>query len=101
MIPIRRKTWSSAGPTGERSSRSIPRVAFADLVIGAGECMPHPCAGFGGGFKIFMPGVCSYRSVAEHHFTWMRHRKSRVNILDGNPWYEDIVDAGRIGRAFV
>jgi nickel-dependent lactate racemase len=75
-----------------------PRVAFADLVIGAGECMPHPCAGFGGGFKIFMPGVCSYRSVAEHHFTWMRHRKSRVNILDGNPWYEDIVDAGRIGR---
>ena len=75
-----------------------PRVAFADLVIAVGECMPHPCAGFGGGFKIVMPGVCSYRSVADHHFTWMRHRKSRVNILDGNPWYEDIVDAGRIGR---
>jgi len=75
-----------------------PRVAFADLVIAVGECMPHPCAGFGGGFKIVMPGVCSYRSVADHHFTWMRHRKCRVNILDGNPWYEDIVDAGRLAQ---
>lgn len=75
-----------------------PHVAFADLVIGVGECMPHPCAGFGGGFKIVMPGVASYRSVADHHFTWMRHRKSRVNILDGNPWYEEIVDAGHIAR---
>jgi lactate racemase len=75
-----------------------PYVAFADLVIAVGECMPHPCAGFGGGFKIVLPGVASYHSVAEHHFTWMRHRKSRVNILDGNPWYEEIVDAGQIAR---
>jgi len=28
----------------------------------------------------------------------MRHRSSRVNILDGNPFYEEIVDAGRIVR---
>jgi nickel-dependent lactate racemase len=75
-----------------------PRVAFSDLIIGVGECMPHPCAGFGGGYKIIMPGVCSYRSVASHHFTWMRHRNSRVNFLDGNSFYEEIVDAGRIAR---
>jgi lactate racemase len=73
-------------------------VAFADLIIGVGECMPHPCAGFGGGSKIIMPGVCSYRSVADHHFTWMRHRNSRVKFLDGNSFYEEIVDAGRIAR---
>ena len=73
-------------------------VAFADLIIGVGECMPHPCAGFGGGCKIIMPGVCSYRSVADHHFTWIRHRNSKVNILDGNSFYEEIVDAGRIAR---
>lgn len=24
------------------------RVAFADLIIGVGECMPHPIAGYGG-----------------------------------------------------
>jgi len=75
-----------------------PRLAFSDLIIGVGECMPHPCAGFGGGYKIVMPGVCSYRSVASHHFTWMRHRNSRVNLLDGNSFYEEIVDAGRLSR---
>ena len=64
------------------------RVAFADLIIGIGECMPHPIAGFGGGAKIVMPGVCSYRTVADHHFNWMRHRNSRVNLLDGNYFYE-------------
>ena len=73
-------------------------VAFADLIIGVGECMPHPNAGFGGGCKIIMPGVCSYRSVAEHHYTWLRHRKSRVNVLDGNSFYEDIADAGQLAR---
>jgi nickel-dependent lactate racemase len=75
-----------------------PRVAFSDLIIGVGECMPHPIAGFGGGCKIIMPGVCSYRSVASHHFTWMRHRNSKVNLLDGNSFYEEIVDAGRLSR---
>ncbi len=75
-----------------------PRVAFADLIIGVGECMPHPIAGYGGGFKIVMPGVCSYRSVADHHFTWMRHRNSRVNLTDGNSFYEEIVDAGLLSR---
>jgi nickel-dependent lactate racemase len=74
------------------------RVASSDLIIGIGECMPHPTAGYGGGCKIIMPGVCSYRSVADHHFTWMRHRNSRVNLLDGNSFFEEIVDAGRLAR---
>jgi len=74
------------------------RVAFSDLIIGVGECMPHPIAGFGGGCKIVMPGVCSYRSVADHHFTWMRHRNSKVNVMDGNFFYEEIVDAGTLSR---
>jgi nickel-dependent lactate racemase len=75
-----------------------PHVAFSDMIIGVGECMPHPVAGFGGGCKMIMPGVCSYRSVANHHFTWMRHRNSRVNLLDGNPFYEEIVDGGCLAR---
>ncbi|MBI5605681.1 MAG: DUF2088 domain-containing protein [Deltaproteobacteria bacterium] len=75
-----------------------PLVAFADLILGVGECMPHPVAGYGGGCKIVMPGVSSYRSVADHHFTWMRHRNSRVNLLGGNPFYEEIIDAGQISR---
>jgi nickel-dependent lactate racemase len=78
-----------------------PRVALADLIIGVGECMPHPTAGFGGGSKILMPGVSSYRSVADHHSHWIRHRNTKVNILDGNFFHEEIVDAGRLaGLAF-
>jgi lactate racemase len=86
-----------------RTHRGTPveinkHVAFADLIIGVGECMPHPIAGYGGSFKLVMPGVCSYRAVADHHFTWMRHPGSKVNVLDGNLFYEEIVDAGRISR---
>ncbi len=74
------------------------RVAFADLIVGVGECMPHPISGYSGGCKIVMPGVSSYRSVADHHFTWMRHRNSKVNLTDGNSFYEEIVDAGRLAK---
>ncbi len=73
-------------------------VAFADLIIGIGECMPHPAAGFGGGYKIVMPGVSSYRSVAEHHFAFMRHKSTTVNVMDGNPFWEEIADTGRLAR---
>jgi len=73
-------------------------VASADLILGVGECMPHPIAGFGGGCKIIMPGICSYRSVADHHFSWMRHPNCKVNLLDTNFFYEEIVDAGRLAR---
>jgi nickel-dependent lactate racemase len=74
------------------------RVASSDLIIGIGGCFAHPIAGFGGGCKIIMPGVCSYRSVGEHHFTWMHHPNTRVNLLDGNFFYEESVDAGHLSR---
>jgi nickel-dependent lactate racemase len=73
-------------------------VADADLVIGVGECMPHPGAGYGGGYKIIMPGVSSYRSVAAHHFALDYGKNMRVNCLDGNLFWERIVQAGRLTR---
>ncbi len=73
-------------------------VAQADLILGIGECMPHPYSGFGGGCKIIMPGVSSYRAVGEHHYTWMRHRNSKLNLLAGNPFYEDLAEVGRMSR---
>jgi nickel-dependent lactate racemase len=75
----------------------VNRYLLLPIDYRVGECMPHPLR-FGGGFKIVMPGVCSYRSVASHHFTWMRHRSSRVNRLEGNSFFEEIVDAGRLSR---
>jgi lactate racemase len=73
-------------------------VALADLAVGVGECMPHPVAGYGGGYKLVMPGVSSYRTVADHHYSWIRHKESRVNVLHGNFFYQEIVDAVRLSR---
>lgn len=74
------------------------RVALADLVIGIGACLAHPTSGYSGGYKIIMPGASSYRSVAEHHFAFLRHKDTSISTLDGNPFWEEIVDAGRLSR---
>jgi len=46
----------------------------ADLRVSCGSIIPHPGAGFGGGAKLTMPGVCSYETIFDHHqtgrFSW-------------------------------
>ena len=90
------------GKTRRGTTVEINRhVAEADLVIGIGACMPHPYAGFGGGCKILMPGVSSYRSIGEHHYNWLRNRSCKLNVLEGNSWYDDAVEVARLaGLAF-
>ncbi len=76
-------------------------VAEADLVLGIGACIPHPYAGFSGGCKIIMPGVSSYRAIAEHHYNWLRNKSCKLNVLEGNSWYDETVEAARLaGLAF-
>ena len=72
-------------------------VAEADIVIGIGTCIPHPYSGYGGGCKIFMPGVCSYDTISAHHYTWLRNKDSQLNKLEGNPWYDETVEMARLG----
>jgi nickel-dependent lactate racemase len=72
-------------------------VAEADIVIGIGTCIPHPYSGYGGGCKIFMPGVCSYDTISAHHYAWLRNKDSQLNRLEGNPWYEETVEMARLG----
>lgn len=55
-----------------KSSRGIPAwinraVAEADFRIGIGMIMPHLDAGYGGGAKIVLPGVCSEATVDAFH----------------------------------
>ncbi len=42
-------------------------VADAHVKVGIGDLVPHADAGWGGGAKIVLPGVCSARTVAENH----------------------------------
>jgi lactate racemase len=72
-------------------------VAEADIVIGIGTCIPHPYSGYGGGCKIFMPGVSSYRSIEAHHYTWLRSKTCKLSVLHGNLFYEDLVEVARVG----
>ena len=43
-------------------------VIDADIVIGVGSVVPHADAGWSGGCKIILPGMCSERTVMENHF---------------------------------
>lgn len=54
---------SSRGITIE----ALRAVADADVKVGIGDIVPHSDAGWGGGAKIILPGVCSARTVAENH----------------------------------
>jgi lactate racemase len=73
-------------------------VAEADLVIGVGTCMPHPYSGYSGGCKILLPGVSSYRTIGDHHYSWLRNRTCKLSVLEGNLWYEESVEIARLGR---
>jgi len=44
------------------------RVVEADLVIGLGQIAPHRIAGFSGGSKIILPGVCGEEGIARTHW---------------------------------
>ncbi|MCX7856497.1 MAG: nickel-dependent lactate racemase [Deltaproteobacteria bacterium] len=71
-------------------------VHESDLIVGIGTCMPHPTSGYGGGYKIVMPGVTSYKTTERHHMAFIRNRRSRVNVLEGNPFYEEIKEIGEM-----
>ncbi len=44
----------------------------SDLRISVGGVIPHPLAGFGGGAKIVLPGVCGIRTLEANHSAGMR-----------------------------
>ncbi len=75
-------------------------VAEADRVVVVGTVVHHYFAGFGGGPKMFLPGVAAYgTALANHRRTLLPdggfHTGCRDGALDGNPVAEDIFDAVR------
>ena len=71
----------------------------ADLKIAIGGVIPHPLAGFGGGAKIVLPGVCGIRTLEGNHSAGMRGIGAGIGRL--TQIREDIEDtAERIGLDF-
>lgn len=67
-----------------------------DLLIAEGFIEPHFFAGFSGGRKSILPGICSQETVNENHsFSAIAHQNARTGILADNPINTDMVFAAR------
>jgi len=70
-------------------------VAEAGLKIGIGTSNPHYFAGYGGGPKIVLPGISGRESVKKNHVL-LGEPNSVQGIRQGNPVWEDMLEAARI-----
>jgi nickel-dependent lactate racemase len=75
----------------------IDRVAAdTDLLVAEGFIEPHFFAGFSGGRKSVLPGVCDAVTVMGNHCSkFIDSPYARTGILEGNPLHKDMVDAAR------
>ena len=74
-------------------------VAQADLVVSEGFIEPHFFAGYSGGRKSILPGVCSRVTVLGNHCAeFIDDPKARMGVLDGNPINRDMERAARMAK---
>lgn len=67
-----------------------------DLLICEGFIEPHFFAGFSGGRKSILPGICNAATVNENHsYSQIANPNSNTGVLDGNPIHKDMVYAAR------
>ena len=74
-------------------------VAQADLVVSEGFIEPHFFAGYSGGRKSILPGVCSRVTVLGNHCAaFIDDPKARMGVIDGNPINRDMGRAARMAK---
>ena len=67
-----------------------------DLLVSEGFIEPHFFAGFSGGRKSLLPGVCARKTVLANHCSeFIAHPNSRTGILEGNPMHNDMLWAAK------
>ena len=78
----------------------IDRVAVeTDLLVSEGFIEPHFFAGFSGGRKSVLPGVCDKTTVLGNHCgAFIASPYARTGILEGNPLHIDMVAAARMAK---
>ena len=71
----------------------------ADLKIAIGGVIPHPLAGFGGGAKIVLPGVCGIKTLEANHSAGMKGQEGGIGrMTDVRRDIEDIAE--KVGLDF-
>ena len=82
----------------------INKIAYeADLLVSEGFIEPHFFAGFSGGRKSVLPGVCARGTVLANHCSeFIDNENCRTGILEGNPMHEDMLWAAKQAKlAFI
>jgi nickel-dependent lactate racemase len=82
------------------TSRGTPcwanrKVVEAGFSVGIGTINPHYFAGYGGGPKIVLPGICG-RDTIRHNHVLMAEPGTTQGMTDGNPVWEDMLEAARL-----
>ena len=78
----------------------LDRLAVeTDLLIAEGFIEPHFFAGFSGGRKSVLPGICDQITVLGNHCSrFIDSPFSRTGILDGTPIHADMVAAAKMAK---
>lgn len=78
----------------------IDRIgAETELLVAEGFIEPHFFAGFSGGRKSVLPGICEKTTVLGNHCgAFIDNPKARTGILAGNPIQEDMAAAARMAH---
>ena len=78
----------------------IDRLAVeTDLLVAEGFIEPHFFAGFSGGRKSVLPGVCDKVTVYGNHCgKFIADPKARTGILEGNPIHRDMEAAAEMAK---
>lgn len=78
-------------------------AAETELLISEGFIEPHFFAGFSGGRKSVLPGVCDKTTVLGNHCgQFIASPNARTGVLEGNPLHIDMVAAARMAKlAFI
>ena len=78
----------------------INRVAVeTDLLVSEGFIEPHFFAGFSGGRKSILPGVCDRKTVLGNHCGAFIHSpNARTGMIEGNPIHRDMEAAAEMAK---
>lgn len=78
-------------------------AAECDLLISEGFIEPHFFAGYSGGRKSVLPGVCSLNTIKHNHaYTHIADKRAATGVLKGNPLHEDMLTAAKRAKlAFI
>lgn len=90
----------SLGKTSGGTPVSVNKRAYeCDLHIQIGKVEPHEFAGFSGGRKSVLPGICSEETIRINHRPEMiLDPMSAIGVLDGNPVNADMTETAEMFR---